>query len=60
VGTRPKSPRIDLTQPHSRAYLTITISGENIAIGLFKEKFVRMIIEEDNDLKGAMFQAAGY
>jgi len=30
--------------------------NENVAIGLFKEKFVRLIIEEDSGLKGAMFR----
>ena len=30
--------------------------NENIAIGLFKEKFVKLIIEDDNGLKGALFR----
>jgi len=30
--------------------------NENIAIGLFKEKFIKLIMEEDEGLKGAMFK----
>jgi hypothetical protein len=29
---------------------------ENIAIGLFKEKFIRLMIEEGDSLKGEMFR----
>jgi transposase len=30
--------------------------NENIAIGLFKEKFIRLMVEEDDHLKDAMFR----